>query len=815
MLLPAVYFILHGAAGTGGTSSGGSLVSAFLRVPDLRSTVSRTSISVDGQPGTQERVMVLAAAAAAAMPFPAAALEGWRRTQQRGMQSDASWARKVIDELWCVPIASVPPAVLEPALEELGAAMARRSLLDRDLAVLGCRHACDDARLRGGVETDERGQPVCGDGLCVCDGGLSYGLDQTRARDEPAIAFYAAQVVWSPAIDRHSGALRGGQRAAASNAANATADAASGGAHQGPPREPTLRDLRRHDSVHARARQELAATAIPRSVAFAAGGSERGAARHRCAHLTFGQAFHVSLRAPDVAPRFAEIIISAKPALLECRRTAASAAAAAIPSTAAADGLSVGGAAAEQVESVGGGLDSSVSGGDTFVLRAYSSDVVVQPPILREQPSRDLYAGQFFVADAGNYEVDIYWTNTGYASWFDVNEISTLIDPAPVASAPQPPVALANHAALVTEAVNGSSAAFPAAHAALCPTNNNVFAQRLLDEHLPHWSANFSVGEVNESTRPLASMPPPRACTSAAVSGRWIGSDWAPLTCYNLRYSADMLMRCAQRRPLLIELYGDSIMRGLYFDLAELLTETPLDRAWAKRHAGPCAVRSRSAPCPHAERRTSDGRAVVSLLVRRGKGKRLSVTRAEVTISWAWWTLNATTHDPRDRYRPTPPGLSNWSLADRNAVILFGSAAHNMRYGTVRAYAASLRGLATELKSTPVRAKLFWLVGAANHVHDENIECTPDATSPIHRMAFHRSMLFSAAGAEALRGISPQLDMWRPTAGQAALCAKVHYDELYVKAGKGLVSRSVANLLLNGACNVRLLPAAALTNGVA
>lgn len=80
-------------------------------------------------------------------------------------------------------------------------------------------------------------------------------------------------------------------------------------------------------------------------------------------------------------------------------------------------------------------------------------------------------------------------------------------------------------------------------------------------------------------------------------------------------------------------------------------------------------------------------------------------------------------------------------------------------------------------------------------------------------MAFHRSMLFSAAGAEALRGVSPMLDMWKMTAGQAALADKVHYDELYVKGG--LVSRSVANLLLNSACNVRLLPAAALTNGVA
>ena len=112
-----------------------------------------------------------------------------------------------------------------------------------------------------------------------------------------------------------------------------------------------------------------------------------------------------------------------------------------------------------------------------------------------------------------------------------------------------------------------------------------------------------------------------------------------------------------------------------------------------------------------------------------------------------------------------------------------------------------------------MRAKLFWLVGAANHVHDENLECTYDSASPTHRMAFHRSMLFSAVGAEALRGASPLLDMWRPTVGQHALCAKIHYDDLYVKGG--LVSRAVSNLLLNGACNVRLLPPAALTNGVA
>ena len=78
----------------------------------------------------------------------------------------------------------------------------------------------------------------------------------------------------------------------------------------------------------------------------------------------------------------------------------------------------------------------------------------------------------------------------------------------------------------------------------------------------------------------------PRACSRGAAHGRWVGHDWAPLHCFLLRYTRPLLARCTEASPLRIELYGDSIMRGLYFDLAELLTEQKLDRAWAKRHAG-------------------------------------------------------------------------------------------------------------------------------------------------------------------------------------------------------------------------------------
>ena len=64
--------------------------------------------------------------------------------------------------------------------------------------------------------------------------------------------------------------------------------------------------------------------------------------------------------------------------------------------------------------------------------------------------------------------------------------------------------------------------------------------------------------------------------------------------------------------------------------------------------------------------------------------------------------------------------------------------------------------------------------------------------------------------AQAMRGAAQLLDMWRPTADQSERCAKIHYDELYVDKDEGAVSRAVANVLLNAACNPRLLPASEL-----
>ena len=296
---------------------------------------------------------------------------------------------------------------------------------------------------------------------------------------------------------------------------------------------------------------------------------------------------------------------------------------------------------------------------------------------------------------------------------------------------------------------------------------------------------------------PMAHVtPPPRACSGAALSGRWIGRDFAPFGCYLLHHTLGSLQQCTRQRPLHIALYGDSIMRGLYFDLAELLTGTKLDRGWAKRHAG------------------------------AGKGKRLNTRHGQhFSVSWAWWTLHDTYHDThvvsgqasgaaddgQPRRTPPPVSLTNWSLDEPNTVVVVGSAAHDMRYRSVRAYEVAMHRLGAQIRARrPFRAQLYWLIGAANHLYDDDLECPAEGSKGAggtgHRMSFHRSMLFSAVGAEALRGVAPALDMWRVTADQAERCAKTHYDELYVEKDEGLVSRTVANLLLNAACNARLLP---------
>ncbi len=402
--------------------------------------------------------------------------------------------------------------------------------------------------------------------------------------------------------------------------------------------------------------------------------------------------------------------------------------------------------------------------GDTFVVSVASTDVMLQSPVLRELGG-GRYQGPVLAADPGNYSLSIRWINSRYAGWFDL----------PAAARRQ----------LMVYPVDGRPSP-------LCPSSRGLSkappAPRL-EFAVPLESSSDGSGGQNRG-----GGAQPRACGGGAFSGRWIGDEWAPLGCYLRQYDLRLLDRCAAARPLRLHLYGDSVMRGLFFDLADLITGQTQDRVWAKRHAGP------------------------------GKGKRLAYSRGGIELTWAWWTLNTSApvspisahpngSGPAPRMRvPPQPEVDEWAI-DEDAVLLFGSAAHNMRYGSVDEYASELRALADRLRARmpQARARLLWLVSAAHHILDDPLPCNRSTLQ--HTMSYHRALLFSAMGADTMGAVVPLLDLWRITADQAKNCANVHYDSLYVKDrlhGDGLVSRTAANLLLNVACNVRLLPSAAV-----
>jgi hypothetical protein len=169
-------------------------------------------------------------------------------------------------------------------------ALANRTYLDRLLGTIGCRHACDDARLRSTAGQGE--QPTCGEAqLCHCAGGTSYGFDLQAAFDEPSPAFQAAQVMWAADRIQHPAAPQPSASASASAVVSSVASSSSASVVFEVPAP--LRDLRRYEFLYAKARQELARAAGHHSMAFARAGAERGVARAACSHLSFENAFQV------------------------------------------------------------------------------------------------------------------------------------------------------------------------------------------------------------------------------------------------------------------------------------------------------------------------------------------------------------------------------------------------------------------------------------------------------------------------------------------------------------------------------------------
>ena len=118
--------------------------------------------------------------------------------RDRRDQSDGDWARHIMRAVWC---SRETPHGGDAFIEEVSVLLAGRYLLDRMLATGACTRACDAARLADAFgSTNDR---VCGDGLCICAGGLSANLDMPVARDTPAASFGASGVLMLGTVPAH------------------------------------------------------------------------------------------------------------------------------------------------------------------------------------------------------------------------------------------------------------------------------------------------------------------------------------------------------------------------------------------------------------------------------------------------------------------------------------------------------------------------------------------------------------------------------------------------------------------------------------
>eukprot|EP00966_Prymnesium_polylepis_P120034 2773836-Prymnesium_polylepis.1 len=108
-------------------------------------------------------------------------------------------------------------------------------------------------------------------------------------------------------------------------------------------------------------------------------------------------------------------------------------------------------------------------------------------------------------------------------------------------------------------------------------------AAKLVDSvqvQLMHAATNGSAFAARAHTLPR--------CTHGEHLGRWLNQIWQPLHCSYEAVHATWLQQCAERhtygknRPLWLAFVGDSVMRGLFFDVLEKLLDKPADRSWGK-----------------------------------------------------------------------------------------------------------------------------------------------------------------------------------------------------------------------------------------
>lgn len=257
------------------------------------------------------------------------------------------------------------------------------------------------------------------------------------------------------------------------------------------------------------------------------------------------------------------------------------------------------------------------------------------------------------------------------------------------------------------------------------------------------------------ASEPLLSDPFQRCFSDPR--GRWLNNSWEPADCPYTHFTAESLTKCAETNgPVHIMVVGDSLMRGLFFDMRQLLSGQEPDQRKAAHH---------------------DEEPVEEL--------------PGFTLEFKW-TPQAFELLPRlqrgDFYGNTSTVLVfntlQWDLRDPRRVDEYLSDTRRFLDGLVEA-----RGRFR---------KIIWRSGASIHRFGPS-SCEANCSSDDFINGPRGDLYNSAVRfvVEATPGVDI-LDMWQISSGRPDLQRNFHWDTRYIR--HATVSKTVGNVLFNMLC---------------
>jgi len=234
------------------------------------------------------------------------------------------------------------------------------------------------------------------------------------------------------------------------------------------------------------------------------------------------------------------------------------------------------------------------------------------------------------------------------------------------------------------------------------------------------------------------------------MSGRWVGDDWAPLGCYLLPYTRALTRYCSSTQPLRVQLFGGCGARRLFDQLVGILSGVDSLSETANANANVTEM--------------SDG----ALVFESGR----------VHLRWTSWALGT------GATSSSSVALAS-ALDNAEEVVVLGDSC-NVTQRPVQEYESQLQRLASIVGgSAKVPPRLYWVAGSTG------LEATACGPCPDGAVDWHRQHVFASMSTEILSSKFHVIDALRLAAAQTVVG----------RANSGRITRVVANLLLNVACN--------------